>query len=529
MAETADLIDNPPVRGPAQLGSFPQKAQDEDKGSMPISTSGKDEPLVLLNHPALLYQVPALKDAFDSSAMRDRLQESLFGDSSLTGRIESCTPGKAFYDSSDFCIMQYVLKVRQGDQRISLVINAVLFPDLASCTRYYQESIIPLVKAAGSRPEYGSLQKTAAIISDLSMVVSVFPIDGQLPTLVGATDLELMTPMLGSIYSEATHEQFTVKTSRIELAHYGRFKRCVLRYWLTGQTQQTGEIQSRLMYGKVDEAGSNQQTLEVTDAIMSLGQANTPSFKIPRIYATLPELKLVLMEAVPGEAAFSRLLKTRVRGAGTPQLDDPLLEDAIIGAARVAAALHSSSILFGPQRTFNDDISSLREAINGIQHVLPEIGDPLLGWLLEIANLSETQPTLPLLFSHGDFTYTQFIYHQGEIGLVDFDNICQAEPALDLGQFLAYLRFNIRKEELPDQPFPPEAVDQLCSIFLSTYLERSHAWLRDETNLITRITAYEMISYIRLGVHSWQKLKGRRLQHAIALLEERMPCLTQRK
>jgi hypothetical protein len=425
--------------------------------------------------------------------------------------------------------MQYLLKVRQAERSVRLVVNARLFRYPAQAAAYYQEQVAPLVEAMQGRPEFDGILHPAALLRDLPMVVSVFPIDGELPSLTRATDLRSMTPVIESAYQAATQDPFTVNSMRIELAHYGRFKRCVLRYWLDGQNRETGEPQSRLVYGKVDGVGSNQQALAITDTLQAIGQAHRkqPLFRVPRIYATLPELSMILMEAIPGEASFSRILKGRVRGEGTARLDEPLLEDAIATAAQVAAALHAADIALGEKRTLADEVRNLQTEVTRIQRVLPEAGDILNARLHEIAAWAGAHPALPLRFSHGDFTYTQFIYHQGETGLVDFDNVCQAEPALDLGQFLAYLRFNIRKEERPDQPFPPAATDQLCSVFVNTYLETSQGWLEDESVLRTRMIVYELLSIIRLGIHSWQKLKGSRFSHAIALLEERMPCLTQ--
>jgi hypothetical protein len=38
---------------------------------------------------------------------------------------------------------------------------------------------------------------------------------------------------------------------------------------------------------------------------------------------------------------------------------------------------------------------------------------------------------------------------------------------------------------------------------------------------------YEILSLLRVAAHSWQKLKGVRLQAAMTLLKERIECLKQ--
>jgi aminoglycoside phosphotransferase (APT) family kinase protein len=134
---------------------------------------------------------------------------------------------------------------------------------------------------------------------------------------------------------------------------------------------------------------------------------------------------------------------------------------------------------------------------------------------------------MPPCFSHGDFTYTQLIFDGSDGGLVDFDSICQAEPAQDLGHYLAYLRLNIIKNQDPDIPISPEAIERLCSLFLDTYIAASRGWIVEEGLLRGRAAIYELISLIRLTLHSWEKMKGSRLKQTIVLLEERVECQRQ--
>jgi aminoglycoside phosphotransferase (APT) family kinase protein len=129
---------------------------------------------------------------------------------------------------------------------------------------------------------------------------------------------------------------------------------------------------------------------------------------------------------------------------------------------------------------------------------------------------------MPSCFSHGDFTYTQLIFDGNDGGLVDFDSICQAEPAQDLGHYLAYQRLNILKDQDPENPIAPEAIERLCSLFLDTYVDASRGWIADADRLKGRVTVYELISLIRLTLHSWEKMKGSRLRQTILLLEERV-------
>jgi aminoglycoside phosphotransferase (APT) family kinase protein len=169
----------------------------------------------------------------------------------------------------------------------------------------------------------------------------------------------------------------------------------------------------------------------------------------------------------------------------------------------------------------------LKEEIYAMQQALPRLGGQIGSWLDEVISFANQTPAMPLCFSHGDFTYSQLIFSGRESGLVDFDSVCQAEPALDLGQFLGYQRMVICKEQHPDDPLDPEEVERLSELFLSTYIAASSPELGNIEQLRARVMVYETISLIRLAVHSWEKLKGIRLKHTVNILKERMSCLAQ--
>jgi hypothetical protein len=67
----------------------------------------------------------------------------------------------------------------------------------------------------------------------------------------------------------------------------------------------------------------------------------------------------------------------------------------------------------------------------------------------------------------------------------------------------------------------------LCALFLDTYIDVSKGWIADEAQLRGRVAIYELISLIRLTLHSWEKMKGSRLKQTMSLLEERIECQKQ--
>jgi hypothetical protein len=99
------------------------------------------------------------------------------------------------------------------------------------------------------------------------MALSVFPIDGLIPTLVEATDPNQIANLLAEALPEASSGEFLIRDVRLLLAHYGRYKRCVLRYSIDGIQTKTQTSQNITVYGKVDADGLGGLTVDIISAL----------------------------------------------------------------------------------------------------------------------------------------------------------------------------------------------------------------------------------------------------------------------
>ena len=132
---------------------------------------------------------------------------------------------------------------------------------------------------------------------------------------------------------------------------------------------------------------------------------------------------------------------------------------------------------------------------------------------------------LEVSLCHGDFKYAQVFFDGDQVGLVDLDNVCQAEPALDLGQFFAYLRTQARKNPRAES-VSPTLEDELCARFFDEYVSAMGLAAEDARRLLARTTLHEVASLLRVALHSSQKFKQARLDSASALVEERLGTLS---
>ncbi len=438
-------------------------------------------------------ELPGLAAAFDGDMMRVVICEALAGAGS---RIDSCQPGRATYLPGEGATVRYRLRMGSAAGRADpgldtvaasgsdeRIVCARVFPDPAMSRRYVDERLAPLASRAAGRPETAPFEAIVAHVEPLAIALSVFPVDGDLPMLVDATDPERMLRVLSAMVGE------TFGGCRVDVVAYPRRGRCVLRYRL--------DPGDRTFYGKITAGGEGALTAEVVEGLR-------PLVAVPRCLGYDPGLRLVLMEPLEGQPGISRLLRGEGQHGAT-------LPEQLARAAVTGGALHTSGLGLGADRTFESEISSLRGQLGAIRRHAPELGNQLDLWLDRAEKIAWASIPLPRGLAHGDFTHSQIVFdHRGRPGLLDFDDFCQAEPALDLGQFTAYLSLGVaRAGAQPPLPLP--------QVFMAAYTEATGI---EPEPLADRHAAYEICSFVRMAVHAWHKLKGVRLGHVLLSLSQ---------
>lgn len=356
------------------------------------------------------------------------------------------------------------------------------------------------------------------------MTLSVFPIDGELSSLASATDDRRIREVLSATLPEVVDQSLTIEHVNAEPIEYARRYRAVLRYRLDALYH--GKPTQRIVYGKVF-ASKDGALLGPTMAALReyLATARRYTFNVPLPLGWRPDMQLALMEEVPGQALLSKALKARFQGS-TAQPPHMSLRNMIDASAHIAATLHSSPIKLGRRRTLDEEIADIRGELADLQRISPELGQRLDTYLQQIAAYAEQSDPLPLGFCHGDYTYNQILFEGTRAGLVDYDAVCQAEPALDLGHFLAYLKIAGLRARKAEGSQANDVVIELSDRFLKTYTN-AMGGIGDVERFQIRVAVYQMISLIRRAVRSWQKFKGNRLEHALVLIEEELACLPQ--
>jgi aminoglycoside phosphotransferase (APT) family kinase protein len=431
--------------------------------------------------PALHAALPGLAAALDPAVAAPMLERTLLRPGAT---VASCRPGKALYLGADGCSLRYDLDVRTHDGRVEPVLVAGrVLPDDDSLAGY-ADAVARLAPRVADGPTAGAVRSHAEL--DGRLVVHVFPIDPELPTLVEAVDPAVAASMVDGLGD-----------ARVTVAHYGRRGRCVLRY-----DRVDGGSGPATVYGKVwsdEDWGAR-----VCDALAALGGTLGPA-RVPSVYGYRPRLHFALFEALAGGPA---LTKTTVLAADA---------SGLIGtAAAVAAALHASHLPVTTVRSLDTELAELRGLVALVGGLSPGLRATLEEMLGRVVVAAASTDALPVVPTHGDFTPSQLLSDGASCGVVDFDDVAQGEAALDLGQYQAYVRLTVAKAGAP-----PSAADALCDQLLQAYTEGAAP---DE--LMARTRVYACVSLLRTTMHALQKLKPVRAAMVFAPLTEEVGWLT---
>jgi hypothetical protein len=451
--------------------------------------------------------LPGVLEAFDRPAMRGRFEAGLLASDA---EVRGCALTSAIL--LDDCVaIRYELEVVDAEEEASktAIVTCRVYPNGDAASAYAAARLTPLSQLVGRRYELSAFTKPVAVVESLGIVMYAYPIDGELPMLVAATDREVAARAMEEMLATGGRSHIKVASCRVEPVHYNRRHRCMLRYHLDMEAGDT-----RVLYGKVTGDDSGASIPPIVEALG--GTLARAGIAVPECLGFRRDLQLTVFTEIPGVPRVAQLLKARL--AGEAEGEGISIEMAVDMCGEVAAVLHSSGLRLGPPRPLEVEVVRLRANLVPIKRLSPELAERLGRWLGMVEARAEKTPALDHCQCHGDFSYTQLIFDGPRAGLVDFDNFCIAEPALDLGQFMAYLRYAGFKSKGTSATERARLTEQLAERFTTSYTSAGGA-----KEAFDRLDVYETVNLVRMAQHAWQNLKGRRLKHIVTLLSERMP------
>lgn len=312
-------------------------------------------------------------------------------------------------------------------------------------------------------PDYaGNSENDCIILDDIRLIIPVFPFDPRLESLkkfIPDSEESDVPGLLSTILGT------NAEIAGYEILSYRLEKRCVFRYTVSAQN---GSFNQRRIIAKVLGNSGFKKAVEILAELEKEGfeYDSADSLTIPRILGSDDGLGAVFMEDIPG-LSLHFLMDKAIFGHGCS------------AGGRTLLKLHGIETVALKTYTIGEELGNLRKFLELISNMYPEFRDSLKS---RFDDLSSGMPDEPArtVFSHRDFFDKQILYSDSRTALLDCDNAALADPALDVGNFIAHLI--LRKLQHPDCA---TNIDRGIDAFIKSYgntgrdfTERTMWWIR---------------------------------------------------
>ena len=353
--------------------------------------------------------------------------------------------------------------------------------------------------------------------------IQEFPVDPKLPHLSTVMAPSRHRPLADALEAAARQASGVPLDGRLrdvtaETVRYKPGDRCVIRYRLGfGSPDAVQDTAGRTctlvakLYREVGEA-------EAADDLLSRLRGQAGVTWTARPLGVVPGLPLALTEdlgssrdRVPARSG----LKVVNPGSGQAV-------EVVRRAARALAELHTSGVDTGGlnRRTGAEEAGKAAKRARLLEQYVPDLAPVARPVTDRLCAILAGLPADILRPGHGSYKPSQLMVRDGAVFLVDFDQFCLADPALDVGYFLAYLR--------PAGLFYRRAgrrawFEATAEAFLGAYLERLAE--RGESadtraTIAGRAPVFEAALLLKIAVRRANRLHSPRPGEVAAVLGE---------
>jgi hypothetical protein len=327
-----------------------------------------------------------------------------------------------------------------------------------------------------------------------------YPFDSRMPNLPEANDpVRIAAVLLGE---DADTKDILSTSGRIgiERVRYTPEVGAIMRY-----TLDLDGTPSKL-YGKVQPGGRGWRTFQAVESLWPAAARYPGLLNLPRPLAYIDEMGLLLEESVKGRPVTGNRLSAEFMMAGN-------------AAAEAIAVIHESGVQSDEQIEIERELERLDRVTDQFRYVLPEghfLLKDLVAHMRGRLRKTEEEDLLP---THGDLKYDQFMFHNDQFTLLDFDYFATAETSYDLGKYCAYLVPSSPKDWKETQ-----AAEETRDLFIRRYRD-----LRPDATL-QRFGVYEALqlalramSFMWIQSRGWERIAETYLVMAFERLKTPLP------
>lgn len=348
--------------------------------------------------------------------------------------------------------------------------------------------------AAAGRADAGLDSVTLLLrLRDGTTSIAPFPEDPELPSLASMLDPRHALRVLLRDAPELSMQLSRRAGLRCDAAvvHHPRTGACVVRYDLSGSEGALRRVYAKI-YPSPAQARSSALAHGAVGGRLLRGQS---SVRLPRLLGLDLDTRTVFIESLgPSEPAL-----------GTVSAEE---------AARVLRTLHETPAPPGlPETAAEDVVRRVGSELTLVRTRWQDLADHVEAHVRAAAARLQDSPEGGAVLSHGDFTPAQLLRVTTDVvGLIDLDTLCRAEPAVDVGRFLAYSR--LRETRLGGAEPTTAPGSELRSDVLDAYGPVVGDGAAD------RIQAHERLQLALIALRAARRFKDERVRLALALLDD---------
>jgi hypothetical protein len=320
----------------------------------------------------------------------------------------------------------------------------------------------------------------------------------------------------------AGYEHASIQACTPELVHNKPGKSTVIRYKLDYGSEAAGLGMRDTVILKVygDDTGRN--AFVGMRAVWEAGLKNSTAVRVPEPLAYLAEQQATVQGPVPEERDLEKLLLALVLSDDSQEQE--VLDQAFHATGVALAALHGCGGSVEQTMTWDEGFAEAAEQLTCLRVPFPEAIAAVDLVVERLRALEAAAPSDPPVPTHGAFRPEQILVAGKQIGFIDFDQVCMAEPAFDLALF----RVSALDNALYDERIQPRdeaevaarrtRIDALNETFLAAY--EAHAPVSRQ-----RVALWEAIFYLNDSLQCWTKPRPKDARLVVQLLERHLGTL----
>lgn len=334
-------------------------------------------------------------------------------------------------------------------------------------------------------------------VSERTIRLQIWPLDPEFPQLVRISD-PAYTPRL---FQSARVDLDSAALNPISITpiRYRPTERHVLRYRVGAN--------ARLLYGKLyAEAEQAARAARITQRAVDWLDANLQDFHGVRPEGVSLEDAVILYPHADGKPLSQQLRRTPAWLGRQLQL---------VGTALATLHRGPESLLQDLElATLEQEIKVIQRASEHVQVFLPEVGASILRLLDQVQSCYSRLPQEAATFTHADFKADHLLISPSGMSLIDFDTCSLADPALDIGKFLADLAW---WHDLTHTPHADQAQEEFLRGYGTVYAD----------GRMQRARLYQSIILVKIAIrrtrlywNDWAEVTTRMVQRAEAVFAE---------